>query len=200
MALRIRLKRMGRKKSPHYRIVIAESTMPRDGRNVATIGHYNPTTNPVLLKVDRDKALAWLARGAVATDTVQSLLKKAGVFQPAPATGIEAVTAAVTEVAGKAAKAVKGAAQAVAGTVGGAASAVASAVAGTVGDAAGSAVDAMKDAAGAIVETVRGSDDEAEAPAETPAAEGDAPEAAATVPGADSDVVESEGETKAEGE
>jgi small subunit ribosomal protein S16 len=138
MALRIRLKRMGRKKAPHYRIVIAESTMPRDGRFVATIGHYNPTTQPATLKVDRDKALGWLAKGAVATDTVQSLLRRAGVFKPAP-TVVETVTAAVAETAGKAAKAVKEAA--------------AKAVE-TVADAAGGAVDAVKDAAETVAEKV----------------------------------------------
>jgi small subunit ribosomal protein S16 len=138
MALRIRLKRMGRKKAPHYRIVIAESTMPRDGRFVTTIGHYNPTTQPATLKVDRDKALAWLAKGAVATDTVGSLLRRAGVFKPVP-TATESVVAAVTETAGKAAKAVKDAAT--------------SAVE-TVASAAGSAVDAVKDAASAVAEKV----------------------------------------------
>ena len=79
MALKIRLRRMGRKKAPHYRIVVAESTMPRDGRFVATVGHYNPTTSPETLKVDREKANAWLDKGAVPTDTVRSLLRRAGV-------------------------------------------------------------------------------------------------------------------------
>src|SRR5215207_1199766 len=106
MALKIRLRRMGRKKAPHYRIVIAESSMPRDGRFVATIGHYNPTTQPETLKVDRDKALAWMAKGAVPTDTVGSLLKKAGVFSPVP----EGVVGTVTDAAGRVADAVKDAA------------------------------------------------------------------------------------------
>ncbi|HEX2204616.1 MAG TPA: 30S ribosomal protein S16, partial [Longimicrobium sp.] len=101
MALKIRLRRMGRKKAPHYRIVIAESTMPRDGRFVATIGHYNPTTEPTTLKVDAEKAHYWLGRGATPTDTVGSLLKKAGVFAPAPS-AVEAVAGAVSGAAGKA--------------------------------------------------------------------------------------------------
>lgn len=85
MGLRIRLRRMGRKKAPHYRIVVAESTMPRDGRFVATIGHYNPTTSPATLKVDSKKATEWLAKGAQPTDTVRSLLRKAGVSPVASA-------------------------------------------------------------------------------------------------------------------
>ena len=80
MALKIRLRRMGRKKAPHYRIVVAESAMPRDGRFVAKVGHYNPTTQPATLVVDRDKALQWMAKGAMPTDTVQSLFRKAGVY------------------------------------------------------------------------------------------------------------------------
>lgn len=118
---------MGRKKAPHYRIVVAESTMPRDGRFVATIGHYNPTNNPAVLVVDREKALAWLGKGAMPTDTVESLFKKAGVYQAAPEGG---VVAAVTGAATAAASAVAGAASAVAGAVKGAASAVAERVGG----------------------------------------------------------------------
>jgi small subunit ribosomal protein S16 len=112
MSLRIRLRRMGRKKSPHYRIVVAESSMPRDGRFVEIVGHYNPTTNPATLVVDRDKALSWIGKGATATDTVNSLFKKAGVFKPAP-TVVETVTDAVKETARKATKTVKAAATAV---------------------------------------------------------------------------------------
>jgi len=80
MATRIRLRRMGRKGQSHFRIVVAESTAPRDGRNIATLGHYNPRTNPANLHVDVDKTRAWLDKGALPTDTVRSLLKKAGVF------------------------------------------------------------------------------------------------------------------------
>ena len=94
MALRIRLRRMGRKKAPSYRIVVAESSMPRDGRFVASIGHYNPRTEPITLKVDRERALYWLDKGAKPTDTARSLLKRAGVFGPAPAVTEEAAETA----------------------------------------------------------------------------------------------------------
>ena len=90
MALKIRLRRMGRKKAPTYRIVVAETTMPRDGRFVASIGHYNPRTEPLTLQVDRDRALFWLDQGAIPTDTAKSLLKRAGVFGPAPTATEEA--------------------------------------------------------------------------------------------------------------
>ncbi len=102
MALKIRLRRMGRKKAPHYRIVVAESSMPRDGRFVAKVGHYNPTTTPATLVVDRDKALQWMGKGAMPTETVQSLFKKAGVFGPAP-TVVEQAAEAVTPVTASAA-------------------------------------------------------------------------------------------------
>ena len=91
MALKIRLRRMGRKKAPTYRIVVAESTMPRDGRFVDSIGHYNPRTEPLTLKVEREKALFWIEQGATPTDTARSLLKRAGVFGPAPTVTEEAV-------------------------------------------------------------------------------------------------------------
>jgi small subunit ribosomal protein S16 len=183
MALKIRLRRMGRKKAPHYRIVIAESTMPRDGRFVATIGHYNPTTTPETLKVDRDKANAWIAKGAVPTDTVRSLFRKAGVFKPESA--LEAVASTVTTAAATAGKAVKGAAGKVAGAAASAASAVASVAsdaAGTVADAASSVVEAVKDAAETVADKVTGGDEApaAEASAdEAPAAEAETAEAPA---------------------
>ena len=85
MATRIRLRRMGRRGQSHFRIVVADQKSPRDGRFVATIGHYNPRTNPAELKVNADQALAWLAKGATPTDTVRSLLKKAGVLAKRPA-------------------------------------------------------------------------------------------------------------------
>ncbi|MGH7752857.1 MAG: 30S ribosomal protein S16 [Gemmatimonadales bacterium] len=80
MATRIRLRRMGRKRQSYFRIVVAESTAPRDGRSIATLGHYNPRTKPADLQVDVDQTRAWLDKGALPTDTVRSLLKKAGVF------------------------------------------------------------------------------------------------------------------------
>jgi small subunit ribosomal protein S16 len=85
MATRIRLRRMGRKGQSYFRIVVADQESPRDGRFVATVGHYNPRTNPADLKVNAEQVQAWLAKGALPTDTVRSLLKKAGVFGKRPA-------------------------------------------------------------------------------------------------------------------
>lgn len=85
MATRIRLRRVGRKGQAYFRIVVADQRSPRDGRFVATIGHYNPRTNPAVIQVDADEARTWLAKGATPTDTVRSLLKKAGVFGKRPA-------------------------------------------------------------------------------------------------------------------
>jgi small subunit ribosomal protein S16 len=80
MATRIRLRRVGRRGQGYFRIVIADQRSPRDGRFVATIGHYNPRANPAQITVDAVAAHAWLAKGASPTDTVRSLLKKAGVL------------------------------------------------------------------------------------------------------------------------
>jgi len=80
MATRIRLRRVGRRGQGYFRIVIADQRSPRDGRFVATIGRYNPRANPAEIKVDAAAAHAWLAKGAAPTDTVRSLLKKAGVL------------------------------------------------------------------------------------------------------------------------
>ena len=79
MAVKIRLKRMGAKKAPFYRIVVADSRSPRDGRTIEEIGYYNPNVNPAEIKVDVEAAQKWLATGAQPSDTVRSLLKKAGV-------------------------------------------------------------------------------------------------------------------------
>ena len=81
MATRIRLRRVGRKKQPEYRIVVAEKTAARDGRFIETIGHYRPREDPAVIQVDGDRARAWLAQGATPSETVRSLLKQAGVFQ-----------------------------------------------------------------------------------------------------------------------
>lgn len=81
MATRIRLRRVGRKKQPSYRIVVIDKQKARDGRFVELLGHYDPRTEPATIRVDQDKARAWLAKGATPSDTVRSLLKKAGVFQ-----------------------------------------------------------------------------------------------------------------------
>jgi len=72
---------VGRKKQPAYRIVVTDKQKARDGRFVETLGHYNPRTEPVSLDVDVEKARAWLAQGATPSETVRSLLKKAGVFE-----------------------------------------------------------------------------------------------------------------------
>lgn len=79
MSVRIRLKRMGAKKKPFYRIVVADSRFPRDGRFIEEIGYYNPTTKPTTFKVDEEKAAQWLSRGARPSDTVKVLFEKAGL-------------------------------------------------------------------------------------------------------------------------
>lgn len=81
MAVKIRLRRMGAKKAPFYRIVVADSRSPRDGAFVEEIGYYNPTTDPAELKVDNEKAAQWIKNGAQPTDTVRGLLKKSGAIQ-----------------------------------------------------------------------------------------------------------------------
>ena len=80
MAVKIRLRRMGAKKNPYYRIVVADSRYPRDGRFIEEIGTYNPVVSPVEVKVDAEKAKQWIANGAQPTDTVKALLKKNGVL------------------------------------------------------------------------------------------------------------------------
>lgn len=77
MAVKIRLRRIGAKKAPKYRIVVADSRYPRDGRFIEEIGFYDPTAEPPVIKVDQDKAKQWVANGAQPTDTVRALLKKA---------------------------------------------------------------------------------------------------------------------------
>ncbi len=80
MAVKIRLMRMGKRKQPSYRVVVADSRSPRDGRNIETIGHYGPRQDPSLVDIDGDKALAWLRKGAQPTEQVQKLLAVAGVW------------------------------------------------------------------------------------------------------------------------
>ena len=80
MATRIRLRRVGRKGQPSYRIVVAEHTTARDGRFIATLGHYNPRPKDAVIAVNAEKVQYWLDKGATPTDTVRSLLKKAGVY------------------------------------------------------------------------------------------------------------------------
>ena len=80
MAVKIRLRRMGAKKAPFYRIVVADSRFPRDGRFIEEIGYYNPMEEPSVVKVDAAKAKKWIANGAQPTDTVKDLFKKHGVI------------------------------------------------------------------------------------------------------------------------
>jgi len=79
MATKIRLKRMGAKKAPFYRVVVADSHWPRDGRFIEEIGYYDPTKNPAVIHIDEEKAQKWLADGAIVSDTVKSLFKKSGI-------------------------------------------------------------------------------------------------------------------------
>ncbi|MCD7858962.1 MAG: 30S ribosomal protein S16 [Firmicutes bacterium] len=78
--VKIRLRRMGAKKAPYYRIVVADARSPRDGRCIEEIGSYNPMVNPAAITVDAQKAQDWIRKGAQPTDTVRGLLKKAGVL------------------------------------------------------------------------------------------------------------------------
>ena len=81
MVVKIRLKRMGAKKNPFYRVVVADSRSPRDGRFIEEIGYYNPMTNPAEVKIDAEKATKWIADGAQPTETVKALLKKADIVK-----------------------------------------------------------------------------------------------------------------------
>ena len=80
MAVKIRLRRMGAKKAPFYRIVVADSRSPRDGRFIEEIGYYDPTKEPSIVKVDAEKAKQWIANGAQPTDTVKVIFKKNNVL------------------------------------------------------------------------------------------------------------------------
>ena len=79
--VKIRLRRMGAKKAPFYRVVVADSRSPRDGRCIEEIGTYNPLTNPAVVSIDVEKAQNWIKNGAQPTDTVRGLVKKAGVLE-----------------------------------------------------------------------------------------------------------------------
>ncbi len=81
MAVKIRLRRMGAKKAPFYRIVVADSRYPRDGRFIEEVGYYDPTKEPSLVKIDVEKVKKWLENGAQPTDTVRALLKKNAVIE-----------------------------------------------------------------------------------------------------------------------
>lgn len=81
MAVRIRLSRHGRKKAPFYRLVVADSHSPRDGRFIELLGTYDPMVDPARITVDEERALHWLSVGALASDTARGLLKKSGVWE-----------------------------------------------------------------------------------------------------------------------
>ena len=81
MAVKMRLKRMGAKKAPFYRVVVADSRSPRDGKFIELIGTYNTLTTPAEIKINEELALDWLAKGAIPTDTVKNILSKAGIMK-----------------------------------------------------------------------------------------------------------------------
>ncbi|SFR01037.1 30S ribosomal protein S16 [Desulfoscipio geothermicus] len=83
MAVKIRLKRMGAKKNPFYRIVVADSRSPRDGRFIEEIGYYDPLKEPAVIKINEEKAAEWLRRGAQLTDTTKALFNKVGITKNA---------------------------------------------------------------------------------------------------------------------
>ncbi|HZH93242.1 MAG TPA: 30S ribosomal protein S16 [Tissierellaceae bacterium] len=93
MAVKIRLRRMGAKKTPFYRIVVADSRAPRDGRFIEELGYYNPLTEPKTVKIDNEKAAKWLKNGAKPTETVERLFKNSGLYDKAEETTTEEETA-----------------------------------------------------------------------------------------------------------
>jgi len=96
MAVKIRLRRMGAKKAPFYRVVVADSRFPRDGRFIEEIGYYNPMEKPAVIKIDSEKANQWIANGAQPTDTVKMLLKKNKTINPKTEEKAETATDAET--------------------------------------------------------------------------------------------------------
>ena len=81
MAVKLRLKRMGSKKAPFYRVVAADSRSPRDGRFIETVGTYNPIKEPAEVNIDEEKAIKWLSEGAIPTDTVRDLFRSQGIME-----------------------------------------------------------------------------------------------------------------------
>ena len=81
MAVKIRLKRMGAKKAPFYRIIVADSRSQRDGKFIEALGTYNPLTNPASINVKEEETLSWLSKGAIPTDTVKNILSKVGIME-----------------------------------------------------------------------------------------------------------------------
>lgn len=92
--VKIRLRRMGAKKRPFYRVVVADSRSPRDGRFIEEIGYYDPSKEPAVIKIDEDKAVRWINNGAQPTDTARSILRKTGVLRKIHEQKQEARTAA----------------------------------------------------------------------------------------------------------
>ncbi len=97
MAVKIRLKRMGKKKAPHYRIIVADSRSPRDGRFIDEIGTYDPNCEPSAVKIDEEAAVKWLKNGAQPTEVVARLFKEAGISKDAAKEAAPAAEAAVEE-------------------------------------------------------------------------------------------------------
>ena len=93
MAVKIRLRRMGAKKTPFYRIVVADSRAPRDGRFIEELGYYSPLTEPKTVKIDNEKAAKWLKNGAKPTETVERLFKNSGLYETAEEVTAEEETA-----------------------------------------------------------------------------------------------------------
>lgn len=89
MAVKIRLKRIGAKKNPFYRVVVADSRSPRDGRFIEEIGYYTPLTEPTTFKIDDEKAREWLSQGAQPTDTVGRLFREFGVYEQSEEKSVE---------------------------------------------------------------------------------------------------------------
>jgi small subunit ribosomal protein S16 len=81
MSVRIRLTRMGKKKEPHYRVVVADQRSPRDGKFIEIIGKYHPLEEPSVIEIDEDRALAWLRQGAQPSESVTNLLRKVGIWE-----------------------------------------------------------------------------------------------------------------------
>ncbi|WP_027339989.1 30S ribosomal protein S16 [Halonatronum saccharophilum] len=81
MAVKIRLKRMGAKRNPFYRLVVADSRSPRDGRFIEEVGFYNPTTEPETVKINEESAIEWLSKGAQPSDTVKNIFKREGIMK-----------------------------------------------------------------------------------------------------------------------
>ena len=81
MSVKIRLKRVGKKKAPSYRVVVADSRSPRDGRIIENIGWYNPLVEPSAIHIDEEKAIKWMNNGALPTESVESLLKRTGILE-----------------------------------------------------------------------------------------------------------------------